>query len=813
MNYEASKEKLFADLDSKLIQSALRLPTVVPENLHHVMMKSSEISSQEDMKNIKRLSAQAKLSGVEYIYSCIKQGDDIVFTSSSATEKELQENKDISHYFDVYSDATKKLREAFTSQKITFDEYTDKWGHFKSVFIPQKSNDGQLYVVCADIKIDFINQELNQILRNSLLEIVFYMTILIPLFAAYFYHNIRSKHLLESEVKSRTNQLKTLLDNADQGFLSFSKEMIIYPEYSEKCTEIFHVAIEGKSISELLFGEDEKEKKVFEENLCGLIGDNDALRVENILSLLRSEFMISKRLITVEYRMIGNDAFMLILTDMTEKRALEKRLEVEKNKLQMVVSAVENSSELFELLDEYSEFIDHRVDLVQEDQSALENLAHIYRSVHTFKGLFAQKDFITTPLGLHKLEEKLASYLDKRSITNEQLVSLLTKVDVKTWLGKDKHVLRQVLGDSFFDPKTREVFGDKSLFAKLSSYQKLTEKLALKLDKHIYPVRIECDKSIQLQEAYKPFIKSLVHLFRNCIDHGIESPEERLLKGKDERGSISCAVSVVDDGWELSLRDDGKGIDTVSVAMIALSKGMITQEQAKQMSDEEINLLIFQDNFSTKEMINELSGRGMGLGAIKYEIEAIGGSFSVLSMQDNGTIFTFFIPKDIVARGAKVYHCNDLLRPIATRTVGFLGDEVGLDLPAKEFETVTQHALTPHSMMVKIAIGGSFNYWFIMGFEGDALAKLVDYFVIDSKVDDDFDAIAKQVACEVANTVLGNAITNFPDQGAGVSITPPLILRVNDPLCKDKNSNICSTEIKTDGGLVSLALIQRIQKR
>lgn len=842
-NYETSKQKLFADLDSRLIQSALRLPTVVPENFHHSFMTKNEVSAQKDMENIKRLSVQAKLSGVEYIYSCIKQGNDVLFTSSSATDKELKENKDISHYFDIYSDASQKLIETFSSKKITFDEYTDKWGHFKSVFIPKKSNDGQLYVVSADIKIDYINQELKQILKISILELLFYMGILIPLFAAYFYHNKRSQQLLESEIKRRTRELKTLLDNSDQGFLSFSGDMIIHPQYSEKCVKIFNKEIHDLNIAELLFGEDEKQKNVFIANICALIGDKDELRIENILSLLHSEFTIAKKTITVEYRKIATETFMLILTDVTDKRALEKKLEIEKNKLQMVVSAVENSRELFELLDEYSEFMTDRLDMVSDEQTTVENIAVIYREVHTFKGLFAQKDFIVTPIGLHMLETKLSMLLDNEATTNEQLLTLLKKVELENWLKRDLSVLEQVLGENFLEKKDvltltcedidnlnskirlcakdaqlkEEIIEkiiakvdrlkEKSLYEALSSYQKLVEKLSQKLGKHLNPMKIECDKTIMIENNLKPFVKSLVHLFRNCVDHGLESPEERVMRGKDEMGSISCDVTAAEDGWEICIRDDGAGINTFLVAQTAISKGILTQGEVDAMSPEMINLLIFNDNFSTKDTLSELSGRGVGLWALKRELDAIGGRLNIMSTEGEGTAFTFFISTGNTDENMSGSECSDILTPIAIRTRSFLGDDMGIELLESYFEVSKPNMLPSYPYAVKVRISGSVNALFIMGFEIHALEEVSKFFVVDAQGDTAYEFMKEQVACEVANTVLGNAIMNFPNKGAGVSVTPPFIIGLGNRLFKNAYTNLCITEIKTSGGAIMLALL------
>lgn len=844
-NYETSKQNLFADLDAKLIESASRLSSVVPENFHHESMTKNDVSMQKDMENIKRLSIQAKLSGVQYIYSCIQQGNDVLFTSSSATDEELKENKDISHYFDVYSDASQKLRETFKTKKITFDEYTDKWGHFKSVFIPKHSSDGRLYVVCADIEIDYINQELRQILKQSIIELLFYMGILIPLFVTYFYDSKRQRHVLETEVQRRTRELRTLLDNSDQGFLTFSGDMIVHPQYSSKCGVIFKKEIGGLDISELLFTKDEKQKNAFVENIRSLIGDNNQLRVENILSLLRSEFTIIKKTITVEYRKIGTETFMLILTDVTEKRALEKKLDIEKNKLQMVVSAVENSSELFELLDEYSQFMENRLELVEHRETVFENLSEIYREVHTFKGLFAQKDFIVTPVGLHKLEEKLSQLLEDSASTNEQLLTLLQKVELENWLDRDLAVLSQVLGEDFLEKKDAltltykdidnlntkirlcakdarlqeeivekiiakvDRLKEKSLYKALSSYPKLVEKLSQKLGKHLNPMKIECDQTIMMEDHLTPFIKSLVHLFRNCVDHGIELPEERLMRGKYEMGSILCAVTSVENGLEIRIQDNGAGINTFLVAKTAIVKGILTQDEVDRMSPDDINLLIFNDNFSTKETISELSGRGVGLGALKHELDVLGGSVSVMSKDSLGTTFTFFIPTRNTDENKVGSECSDILTPIAIRTRSFLSDDMGLELLKSDFEISASYMLPSYPYAVKIGLGGCVHSEFIMGFELNALEHISSSFDIGAQWDSDHESILVQIACEVANTVLGNAIMNFPNKGAGVNITPPFMVGVGHRLFKNAHTNLCVTEIKTSCGVIMIALLEK----
>jgi Histidine kinase-, DNA gyrase B-, and HSP90-like ATPase len=679
-NYLNSKNSLLAEIDSNLTRGALSVPVILPEGFHNIGMAKDDVALSEDMENIKKLNAQAKLSSLQYIYSCIKDGDKILFSSSSATDEELRKNENISHYFDLYDDAKAGLKNSFTTQKIIFDEYTDKWGHFRSVFIPQKSTDGKIFVVCADVKIDFVKGELDRVLKESILELFFYIAILIPLFAAYHYHNKTINEELESKVRERTRQVKTLLDNASQGFLSFSSDMLVHDEYSTKCTEIFECEIGGKNITHLLFAMDEKAGESFTQNINSLIGDDDTLRVENILSLLCNEFTIGKKAISVEYKIVSYDSFMIILTDITEKKQLEKNLEKEKNRLKMVVSAVTNPSEFFELLDQYKEFIKWRLELVDTDKTALHNISELYRTIHTFKGLFTQKEFITTPQGLHKLETRFSKFLADSKTTNDDIIAVLKKVELENWLERDMSVLVQVLGDEFFDKKDKIIIStqaidtlcskirlragqarieedviDKivteverlkqiSLFQMLSSYPKLIEQLAQRLDKRIYPVQILCDENIFIGDEYKPFIRSLVHVFRNSIDHGIESPEMRVLAGKEEFGTLSCMVSDMEDVLQIIIADDGVGIDIKKVTRKAIASGIYTQEQLETMSQDDIGLIIFCDNFSTKDDVSDISGRGVGLAAVKSELENAGGWMKVSTTSGAGATMTFFLP-------------------------------------------------------------------------------------------------------------------------------------------------------------------------
>lgn len=148
-------------------------------------------------------------------------------------------------------------------------------------------------------------------------------------------------------------------------------------------------------------------------------------------------------------------------------------------------------------------------------------------------------------------------------------------------------------------------------------------------------------------EQLKPLLRSWVHIFRNIIDHGIESPEERIKKGKELQGKITIDVQKNNHFLMIQIHDDGRGVDIEAISKRALQKGLVTEEKIKTISKEEILNFIFVDGFSTKKVSSEISGRGMGLASVKKEIEKLSGTVQVQSQKDIGTTFLFRIPTPI----------------------------------------------------------------------------------------------------------------------------------------------------------------------
>ncbi len=150
---------------------------------------------------------------------------------------------------------------------------------------------------------------------------------------------------------------------------------------------------------------------------------------------------------------------------------------------------------------------------------------------------------------------------------------------------------------------------------------------------------VELDKLI-VEELSDP----LMHIIRNAIDHGIETPDARARAGKPRRAVVSLSASQKGNHVVIEVGDDGAGLNELRIREVALQRGLITQAQAAEMSRRELLNLIFLPGFSTARSVSELSGRGVGLDVVKNNISNLSGIIDVWSEPGRGTVFTLTLP-------------------------------------------------------------------------------------------------------------------------------------------------------------------------
>jgi|Deesub1362B_J571_1020462.scaffolds.fasta_scaffold00963_12 two-component system chemotaxis sensor kinase CheA len=211
----------------------------------------------------------------------------------------------------------------------------------------------------------------------------------------------------------------------------------------------------------------------------------------------------------------------------------------------------------------------------------------------------------------------------------------------------------------------------------------LAKKEGKKVDFVIEGKDIELDRTV-LDEIGDP----LVHLLRNCIDHGIETPEERVKSGKSETGKVLLKARRVKDHVEIIVADDGRGIDPEKIKRIAVEKGLISEKEAEKMSYDEAKMLIFTPGFSSAEKVTDISGRGVGLDVVRNKILSLGGTVELESEVGKGTRFVLKLPLTLaitkallISAGGKIYaiplnNVNEILNVKEEDISTVMGQEV-----------------------------------------------------------------------------------------------------------------------------------------
>jgi len=239
---------------------------------------------------------------------------------------------------------------------------------------------------------------------------------------------------------------------------------------------------------------------------------------------------------------------------------------------------------------------------------------------------------------------KLLEHLESEQLFMKTIEERLLRLS--KFAAHDRRALAGMSDNLLHDVKEMHLMPFSSL---LEIFPRFTRELARDQGKQVELViqggEIEIDRRT-LEEMKDP----LMHLLRNCIDHGIEQPAMRQDKGKPACGNITVAITQKDGGKiEIMVADDGAGIDAARVKAAARKLGLVSAEEAEKLSEQEAQALIFQSGISTSQIITDISGRGLGLAIVREKIERLGGVVVLESRHDvgvhnTGTTFRITLP-------------------------------------------------------------------------------------------------------------------------------------------------------------------------
>lgn len=496
---------------------------------------------------------------------------------------------------------------------------------------------------------------------------------------------LENLQVTQSQLEHANTDFRRLLDNSGEGFLTFGPDLLIDNQYSLACETMLGRAPAGRHAAELFFHDDPAKADLFATIIDSVLNELDADTRESMLSLLPAEITQGDVILKTEYKALDKQKFMVVLTDITAERHMATLLSREKRRLELIVMAVSDSRNFFETIDAFRGFLATGLPrLLQSGQAPKLLVKDLYREIHTYKGLLSQFSFPSAPKALHEIETQLSSLLSLGdALCTSQLAQLVSHQVLVKPFEADLAVLSDALGEDFLlqgdsivlsaaqarqleklairllrgetvDTSVAEI---RSLLHQIGTLRKVSFKdvllgfdgvirqAAQRMEKEVAPIEVNGGDDVWIDpNDYRPFLHSLVHVFRNAIAHGLETPEGRWEAQKDELGKIRCSVTVMDHTIHLTIADDGAGIRLETLRQRAVDHGIYAADQVAQIPDDTIAQLIFMDNISTQQEVSDLAGRGIGLAAVLNETKNSGGQVAVKTVAGKGTQFLFTLP-------------------------------------------------------------------------------------------------------------------------------------------------------------------------
>ncbi len=505
-----------------------------------------------------------------------------------------------------------------------------------------------------------------------------------------------SKEKLKTEISSRINaetqkefaqelaaihkQNKEILDNLREAFFIIKKDLSIAPTTSASCKVLF-----GRDLGRKVLG-----------NILRLREDHEdfmRLSLEQLFeNYIPSEFTISMmpklvvtekgRSLELAYTVIKDkqnkpDRVIVVAVDITESVHQQQQFQKQMDLVQCLFAILQNHDAFQEFLADFKNDIGilkssrHRETVMRilhtiKGNSGVYNLDFLQKRIHVIETRVAQKKasesafFIFIQKVALDLEDQMLRFLSK----HQKILGIEysdSKKDTYSMSGQQLQQLLKLAGD--VEKGTRkllikelESLRSRPLGLLTAPLYNIVLRVTKKLGKDV-EFTISGEKWRTDIETLSPLFGSLVHLVNNACDHGIESPKDRLAADKPAKGQLK--LSMEPDGTHgliIRIEDDGAGIQPNRILEVARKKQLLTEAELKKLTSTEVLALIFRDGFSTSEQISQTSGRGVGMSAVKAEVEKLNGTITITTTEGKGTQFLLRIPgvflRDLQGRAA-----------------------------------------------------------------------------------------------------------------------------------------------------------------
>jgi signal transduction histidine kinase len=452
---------------------------------------------------------------------------------------------------------------------------------------------------------------------------------------------------------ARNRDLRIVLDNVSQGFLTLNGEGRIASEWSAVVGAWFGVPEPGMPFGELVGRRDPRFDGSFALGWEQVV--SDFLPIELTLEQLPREAQVSERHLRFDYQTIagaqatGGLSVLVVITDVTESLERQRVEAEQKETLAILDVLMRDKAGFIEFMAEGDRLVDAVCDPQASDRVTFQRQLHTLKGIASLFGLhsvaqhchglesFTEDHDVLPPPGertaLQQRWERLRCHLGhligERSnscieVAPREVQSLLNAIRNAT----PHELLARAVHEWTLEP-TR---------ARLERFALQAKQLARRLDKGDLVVAVE-DNGVRLDsQRWGGFWSAFVHTIRNAVDHGVERDIERAAVGKLPQATLTLRTRREGADVVIEVNDDGRGIDWEKVRAKARDRGL------RHDSQDALVEALFADGLSTAAATTDLSGRGVGMGAVRSECASLGGRVSVISQLGRGTTFQFRVP-------------------------------------------------------------------------------------------------------------------------------------------------------------------------
>ncbi len=479
-----------------------------------------------------------------------------------------------------------------------------------------------------------------------------------------------------AQLKRKTADIQAMLQNMQQGILTIVEGATIHNEYSAYLEAIFETReIAGRSLMELVFADTELDADTLSQidaAVQACLGEDDVNFAFNqhllVNEVTRTMPDGRKKVLDLSWSAITDEndvvvRLMLCVRDVTELRELAAEAGEQKRRLQMIGEILAVSEEKFHHFVEGATGFIHENERIirQHDCADMGAIDALFRNMHTIKGNARTYSLQHLTGVVHEVEQRydalrredtshawdqqaliddlhrVREAVDHYATLNEVSLGRGTRTkDERIAIGREQIDASLALLDGANNDdlgslramreELRNVLsgiGTETIESALAGVIDSLPSLARELDKAEPVVRID-DGGYRLRgEAAGTVSDVFTHLLRNSLDHGIEMPEQRRAQGKNEAGRIDIKLSMTEGALRIALADDGRGLALARIRGIAAERGWLGEGES--ISDDAVAAFIFRAGFSTAHSVTEVSGRGVGMDAVRDFLEREGG--------------------------------------------------------------------------------------------------------------------------------------------------------------------------------------------